>query len=284
MENYSLWWSEVFSDKYHEGAVARSLDYLRNHRKVKLSSIDVDKRKFNYWKSEGLFKQLTMNPQTGGWLLFNSVDEIALLVVGRLWDFGCDVSVIKPVLNFFYSNSLIKSDLDLFLEKNKDFNLSDFFNPEQPELLSFFIQEKNAHHYFINNLEFIMLYISRKGNRVSLVFDTDKNMILMIDKTTFNLDGKEAPIFNLGGTFLSISVSETISNVLIKSKETRHRDFVEMFQSASVRPDKNYNEEMLPNDINISSAIKEYDNQDILIEIRNKKKSKIKRTIISPKK
>jgi hypothetical protein len=284
MEKYSRWWLDVFSENYFQGAAAQSLDYLRNHRKVKLSNIDIDKRKFNYWKSEGLFNQLMMNSQTGGWLMFNSVDEISLLIIGRLWDFGFDISVIKPVLNFFYSNTLIKADLELFLQKNNEIKLADFFDPEQPKLLSFFIQEKQAHQYFINNLEFIMLYISQKSNNVSLVFDTDKNMILMIDDTIFNLEGKETPNFNFGGTFLNISVSEIISNVLIKSKESGHREFIKMFQNTNIKPDKNYIEKELPIDINISAALKEYDNQDILIEVRNKRKYKIKRTIISPKK
>lgn len=284
MAKYSKLWLELFEEEYFLGAAATSLDYLRNHRRVKLSHIDINKRKFNYWKSEGLFEQLEMNPQQGGWLEFNSIDEIALLIVGRLWDFGFSVDTIKKILHFFYDDSIIEHDIKLFINSKDEFTLKNQFESERPNLQSFLFKEKNNRKKLLNNLEIILIYISQKPDRVSVVYDSECNLVISINNYYFNTDGKPLYELNLEGTYLSVSISEIVSSVLLKTKESGHKQFVEMFQSAIMKPDKEYKYEELPIDININSAIKEYQNQDILIEIRNKKKHNIKRTIISPKK
>ncbi len=284
MAEYSKLWLELFGDDYFLGATAKSLNYLRNHRKVKLKEIAIDKRKYNYWKSEGLFEQLDMHPQNGGWLEFNSIDEIALMMVGRLWDFGISVELNKEILQFLYNDSIIVKDIELFVNDQNKKNTMTALNLEHPNLYSFLLEEKGKRKTLMNNLELIVIYISQKKNRVSLIYDTDGNLALSINKYYFDMFGNPLDELNVEGTYLSLSISEIVSSVIIKTIVSGHNQFVAMFQNATIRPDKTYQYEELPIDTNLSRAIKEHQNQDILIEIRNNKKQKIKRTIISPKK
>ena len=284
LKEHSELWSQVFSDKYFEGASAAMINLYRNSRKVRLSDIAIDRRKFNYWKTEGLFDNLSMKPQDGGWLLFDGVDEMALLLVGRLWEFGFDLKLLKPTLNFLFDDSLIKEDVALYLEINRTVEVERLFNPAQPDLLSFFIKENSNVRPLINNLEFLMLLIAIKSIPVSMIFDANKNLNTLIGDKFINLVGDKHQYDFFKETFLNVSLNEFYDNIYVRSKEQDEETFMNMLKRASLPNDKECTMEVLSTDVNFSLIIKEHPNQDILIKVRNKKKFEVSRIIITSKK
>jgi len=279
---HNNYWIELFPEKYFEGAAAAALNLYRNHRKVRLSEIDINSRNFNYWKNNGLFSDLSFNSQKG-WAIFNGVDEMALLTVGELWKFGFGIEYIKPILNFFYAESLVKSDIEIYLSNNKVVDLEEIFNPEQPNLLSFFLQEKNLVKYYLNNLEFLMLLIGRLNKNVSLIMDSNGNLNVLIGNEAVSIIGNQSLSDLLNGTSLNLSISKFHINIYQQGLKLNEDLMINIFKKSFFRDDKEYAFEELTTDVNINSALKQHANQDIKIEIRNKQRVKISRTIITSK-
>jgi hypothetical protein len=281
-ERHSNLWLELFPEKYFEGTAAAALNMYRNQRKVRLSEIDINKRNFNYWKNNDLFSDLSFNAQKG-WSIFNGIDEIALLTVGELWKFGFGIDYIKPVLNFLYDDSLVKKDIEIYLSSNKVVDIEEIFNPEQPNLLSFFLRERNVVKHYLNNLEYLMLITGRLNKNVSLIMDSNANVNVLIGENSISIIGNKSLFEFFNGTSINLSLSKFHINIYQQNLELREDVMMNIFKKSIYRDDKDYVHEDLPTDINISSAIKEHQNQDIKIEIRNKQKVKISRTIISSK-
>lgn len=279
---HSNLWSEMFPEKYFEGAAAKALDLYRYQRKVRLSEIDINKRNFNYWKNNGLFSDLSFNAQKG-WSIFNGIDEIALLTVGELWNFGFGINYIKPILHFFYDESLVKRDIEIYLSDNKTVDIEEIFNQENPNLLSFFLREKNVVKHHINNLEFLMLITGRLNKNVSLIVDSQANVNLLIGDAAVSIIGSKSLNDLLNGTSLNLSISKFHINIYQEGIEFDTNSMMNIFKNSFLNDDKEYVQENLATDVNINSTLKEHSNQDIKIEIRNKQKVKISRTIIKPK-
>jgi len=187
-------------------------------------------------------------------------------------------------LKYLFDDSLIKDDVALYLEINKIVEVSRLFNPAQPDLLSFFIKENNNTRPLINNLEFLMLLMAIKSVPVSMIFDANKNLNILIGDTFINLVGENHYNDFLRETFLNVSINEFYDNIYVRSKEDKQQTFINMYKNSLLQPDKEYKTEELPLNSNISSILKDYPNQDITIEVRNKKKSKVSRIIIKNKK
>ena len=128
-----------------------------------------------------------------------------------------------------------------------------------------------------------MLITGRLNKNVSLIVDSQANVNLLIGDAAVSIIGSKSLNDLLNGTSLNLSISKFHINIYQEGIEFDTNSMMNIFKNSFLNDDKEYVQENLATDVNINSTLKEHSNQDIKIEIRNKQKVKISRTIIKPK-
>lgn len=272
----------------------------------KLSETDITKSVFNQWKHEKIIEKLINNNSSRSWNRF-SITEVALLyIINTLWERNIEKEKIKEAIDLLLDGEDLTKQINEILEDEESNYLNIIEKVQKIDLIGYIaIQKKhNPNLPIITTIEALMIGALKLNRPHTLILRESGNVEIFLTSMITDLFNNNVG-FNsflsdlFSKPFLNISLEYIVDKILRKTKGDEMTSMINASPNNQIQKLINkgytievlndifgkkqtevYSEEVLVAKTNIQSAIREYNEQHLLIKVSGKKISSIRRIIM----
>ncbi len=277
---------------------------------LKLSEINISKNNFNIWKKAGyLDSMFGTDGDNHGWNKFSLTQLIILSIVDMLWERKMNKDIKDCVDGFMDSTQLDEWITEILEDENQTYLKA--LNGKNLDLITYIVTQKkeNPNLPAISSIEALAIASLRIDRPYSLLIFDDGQIQFFSTSILSDYMGFKFDINMLNKTFLNIGFSSLVKKILTENvDDMKNNSFLKrgsnLIKKYTVNgydikklTDPSHNQsniEVEEQNIydrsikgstppKIEEIVKEISNQDIVIKIRNGKKTNIKRFIINKK-
>lgn len=287
--------------------LVKSLELLRLPI-LKLSDINISKTNFNKWKKEkyldSMFGEVTTNKV---WQKFSLIQLMVLTIVNMLWERRMTTH-IKSYVDALMDDKELNDALNEIIEDEDQLFIKAIDKARNSDMLSYLVKQKitNPNLPPISLIEAITVASIKLQRQYSLMIFDNGEIDFYSTSILSDYVGYKIDINLLNNTFLNIAFSSLVTNILKDNRSektntflTEQNNLIDLYikqgydldslsdifngeknieTTQELIYDRAKNPTIVPN---ISALLNEYENQNVLIKVRDGKKQSIRRLIMN---
>lgn len=285
----------------------RSLELMRLPI-LKLSDINISKTNFNKWKKEKYLDSMFGEVSTSKvWQKFSLIQLMVLTIVNMLWERRMTTH-IKTYVEALMDDKELNDTLNEIIVDEEQLFIKAIDKARNSDMLSYLVKQKIANPNLppISLIEAITVASIKLKRQYSLMIFENGEIDFYSTSILSDYVGYKIDINLLNKTFLNIAFSSLVSNILKDNRNektntylTEQNNLIDLYikqgydldslsdifngekdieTTQELIFDRAKDSSIVPN---ISTLLNEYENQNLLIKVRDGKKQSIRRLIIN---
>ena len=275
---------------------------------LKLSDINISKTNFNKWKKEkyldSMFGEVTTNKV---WQKFSLIQLMVLTIVNMLWERRMTTH-IKSYVDALMDDKELNDTLNEIIEDEEQLFIKAIDKARNSDMLSYLVKQKIANPNLppISLIEAITVASIKLQRQYSLMIFDNGEIDFYSTSILSDYVGYKIDINLLNNTFLNIAFSSLVTNILKDNRSektntylTEQNNLIDLYikqgydldslsdifngeKNIETTQEQVYDRAKNPTIVpNISALLNEYENQNVLIKVRDGKKQSIRRLIMN---